>query len=85
MAHAALRRTVTAAVPQAHVHESMPYEDYLARLRGCDLFLDPFPYGNTNGIVDTVSQGLPGVCMTGRECMNAWTPRCSGGCGCRNG
>ena len=45
----------------------MPYEDYLARLRGCDLFLDPFPYGNTNGIVDTVSQGLPGVCMTGRE------------------
>ena len=37
------------------------------RLRGCDLFLDPFPYGNTNGIVDTVSQGLPGVCMTGRE------------------
>lgn len=67
VAHAALRRTVTAAVPQAHVHESMPYEDYLARLRGCDLFLDPFPYGNTNGIVDTVSQGLPGVCMTGRE------------------
>ena len=45
----------------------MPYEDYLARLRGCDLFLDPFPYGNTNSIVDTVSQGLPGVCMTGRE------------------
>ena len=37
----------------------MPYEDYLARAR-CDLFLDPFPYGNTNGIVDTVSQGLPG-------------------------
>ena len=31
VAHAALRRTVTAAVPQAHVHESMPYEDYLAR------------------------------------------------------
>ena len=60
VAHAALRRTVTAAVPQAQVHESMPYEDYLARLRGCDLFLDPFPYGNTNSIVDTVSQGLPG-------------------------
>ena len=33
VAHAALRRTVTAAVPQAHVHESMPYEDYLAPAR----------------------------------------------------
>ena len=52
---------MTAAVPQAQVHESMPYEDYLARLRGCDLFLDPFPYGNTNSIVDTVSQGLRGL------------------------
>ncbi|EJL0326431.1 cobalt ABC transporter permease, partial [Escherichia coli] len=33
----------------------------------CELFVNPFPFGNTNGLVDTVRQGLPGVCMTGPE------------------
>jgi predicted O-linked N-acetylglucosamine transferase (SPINDLY family) len=33
----------------------------------CDLFANPFPFGNTNGIVDTVFCGLPGVCLTGDE------------------
>ena len=36
-------------------------------IRNCDLFLNPFPFGNTNGIVDTVSAGLVGICRTGRE------------------
>ncbi|EIP9519785.1 hypothetical protein LT967_005030, partial [Salmonella enterica] len=27
----------------------------------------PFPYGNMNGVVDAVRQGLPGVCLTGPE------------------
>ncbi|MCW5654798.1 hypothetical protein [Hydrogenophaga sp.] len=36
-------------------------------IRHCDLFLNPFPFGNTNGIVDTVSAGLIGICRTGRE------------------
>lgn len=67
IAHAALERMVTAVLPGAQVHESLPYADYLARLSHCDLFLNPFPYGNTNSIVDTVSQGLPGVCLAGRE------------------
>ena len=31
------------------------------------MFVNPFPFGNTNGIVDTVRQGLPGVCLTGPE------------------
>jgi predicted O-linked N-acetylglucosamine transferase (SPINDLY family) len=29
--------------------------------------VNPFPFGNTNGIVDTIRQGLPGTCMTGAE------------------
>jgi predicted O-linked N-acetylglucosamine transferase (SPINDLY family) len=33
----------------------------------CDLFINPFPFGNTNGIIDTVSAGLVGVCKTGPE------------------
>ncbi|MEZ2352797.1 hypothetical protein [Caballeronia sp. RCC_10] len=32
-----------------------------------DIFPNPFPFGNTNGIVDAFTAGLPGVCKTGRE------------------
>jgi predicted O-linked N-acetylglucosamine transferase (SPINDLY family) len=39
----------------------------MAVIAGCDLFLNPFPFGNTNGIVDTVWAGLVGVCKTGPE------------------
>ncbi|ENN3472374.1 hypothetical protein AB9P49_004806, partial [Salmonella enterica] len=30
-------------------------------------FVSPFPYGNMNGVVDAVRQGLPGVCLSGPE------------------
>ena len=43
------------------------YNAYIAKLNECDLFLSPFPFGNTNGIVDAVRQGIPGVCLDGRE------------------
>ena len=36
-------------------------------LNDMDMFLSPFPFGNTNGIVDAFTAGLPGVCKTGRE------------------
>jgi hypothetical protein len=52
---------------RAVVYPHTPYEGYLLNINRCDLFLNPFPFGNTNGIVDTVRQGLPGVCLTGRE------------------
>jgi len=45
----------------------LPYAAYLENINRCDMFVNPFPFGNTNGIVDTVRQGLPGVCMTGKE------------------
>ena len=31
------------------------------------MFINPFPFGNTNGIIDTISAGLVGVCKTGPE------------------
>ncbi len=43
------------------------YADYLARVNHADLFLCPFPFGNTNGIVDAFTLGLPGICKTGPE------------------
>jgi predicted O-linked N-acetylglucosamine transferase (SPINDLY family) len=36
-------------------------------VRKCDMFINPFPFGNTNGIIDTITAGLVGVCKTGME------------------
>jgi predicted O-linked N-acetylglucosamine transferase (SPINDLY family) len=52
---------------KATVHKHQNYGSYMTVIAGCDLFLNPFPFGNTNGIVDTVWAGLVGVCKTGRE------------------
>ena len=43
------------------------YEQYMVAIANCDMFINPFPFGNTNGIIDTVSAGLVGVCKTGPE------------------
>jgi hypothetical protein len=51
----------------AVVYGHQAYGDYMRVLANCDLFVNPFPFGNTNGIVDTVFAGLVGVCRTGRE------------------
>ncbi len=45
----------------------LPYAEYIENINTCDMFLNPFPFGNTTGIVDTVRQGLPGICLTGPE------------------
>jgi predicted O-linked N-acetylglucosamine transferase (SPINDLY family) len=52
---------------KAVVHKHQDYANYMNVIAGCDMFLNPFPFGNTNGIVDTVWAGLVGVCKTGRE------------------
>ncbi|WP_175945660.1 peptide transporter [Caballeronia sp. BCC1704] len=52
---------------KAVVHKHQDYANYMKVIAGCDMFLNPFPFGNTNGIVDTVWAGLVGVCKTGRE------------------
>lgn len=49
------------------VYEQRPYAQYMETIRLCDMFINPFPFGNTNGIIDAVSTGLVGVCKTGRE------------------
>ncbi len=52
---------------KATVHKHQNYGSYMKVINECHLFLNPFPFGNTNGIVDTVWAGLVGVCKTGRE------------------
>ncbi len=51
----------------AIVYPHQAYAEYMAVVADCDLFINPFPFGNTNGIIDTVSAGLVGVCKTGPE------------------
>ncbi|WP_244847215.1 hypothetical protein [Caballeronia sp. SL2Y3] len=49
------------------IHGFTPYATYVKKLASMDMFLSPFPFGNTNGIVDAFTAGLPGVCKTGPE------------------
>lgn len=56
-------------LPDALVHPIMPYASYMGQLNACDLYLNPFPFGNTNGIVDVTALGLVGVCKTGPEVL----------------
>ncbi|MEA3085621.1 MAG: hypothetical protein QOC89_3318 [Paraburkholderia sp.] len=62
-----LRDVIARALPGAVVHDFHDYAMYLARVNESDLFLSPFPFGNTNGIVDALTLGLPGVCKRGPE------------------
>lgn len=63
-----LRKAVEAYLgASAAIYPHLAYPQYMALLASCDLFANPFPFGNTNGIVDTVTAWLPGVCKTGPE------------------
>ncbi|TCP97630.1 hypothetical protein EDC44_10111 [Cricetibacter osteomyelitidis] len=48
-------------------HSHLPYQQYLDVLHQCDMLINPFPFGNTNGIIDMVTLGLVGICKTGPE------------------
>ena len=49
------------------VHPHQDYASYMNVIASCDMFINPFPFGNTNGIVDTITCGLVGICKTGDE------------------
>jgi raw score 12.58 len=51
----------------ATAYPHSPYHEYLNILYNCDMMLNPFPFGNTNGIIDMVTLGLVGICKTGPE------------------
>ncbi len=51
----------------ATVYPHQNYANYMQVISNCDMFINPFPFGNTNGIVDTVTCGLVGINKTGRE------------------
>lgn len=62
-----LQKVIKDILPTAEVNPHMAVPEYLNALGSCEMFVNPFPYGNMNGVVDVVRQGLPGVCMKGPE------------------
>lgn len=62
-----LQRLILRYVPGAQVYPHQPYQQYLSIFNRCDMFLSPLPFGNTNGIIDAFTVGLPGICKTGPE------------------
>lgn len=53
--------------PHVTVFPHQHYTAYMDVIAGCDMFINPFPFGNTNGIIDTITAGLIGVCKSGPE------------------
>lgn len=49
------------------VYPHQKYADYMQVLASTDMFINPFPFGNTNGIIDAVTAGLVGINKTGPE------------------
>ncbi|WNC93654.1 adhesin [Paraburkholderia sp. FT54] len=64
-----VRKSIYATLPEScvDVYGSLSYPTYLKVLNKMDMFVSPFPFGNTNGIVDSFTMGLPGVNLCGRE------------------
>ena len=54
-------------VRRAFVYPHQSYPEYMRIISDCDMFMNPFPYGNTNGIADTALLGMPGICKAGPE------------------
>lgn len=68
MVYEQVKRVVTNVLgDHAIVYAHRGYTEYMEIVRKCDMFINPFPFGNTNGIIDTVTAGLVGVCKTGME------------------
>ncbi len=62
-----IRREILRDLPHARVYRHMDQATYMKALSECDMFLNPFPYGNMNSIVDTAIYGMPGICLTGDQ------------------
>ncbi|MCG8314846.1 MAG: hypothetical protein MI976_16680 [Pseudomonadales bacterium] len=52
-------------LPGSVVHKPYPYETYLAKIAVCHFHMSPFPFGNTNGNIDSTKVGVPITAMRG--------------------
>ena len=63
----ALRAFLSSRLPNSEVKTNMPYPDMLGHIAECEFALAPFPFGNTNGVVDTSLLHVPTVTLHGPE------------------
>ncbi len=61
---------VNGILPGQYIYPHSNRDVYLQNMNRCDMFINPFPFGNTNGLVDTVRQALPGICLSGAEVLS---------------
>lgn len=61
------KKSILEYLPEANIYPNQDHSSYLYHLEKNDLFLCPFPFGNTNGVIDGVACGLPGICLYGSE------------------
>jgi predicted O-linked N-acetylglucosamine transferase (SPINDLY family) len=62
-----VKHEVEKQVPGCTVLAHLSYDQYLRELQICDFFVNPYPYGNMNTLVDSVIVGLEGICVSGRQ------------------
>ncbi len=61
-----ISRTVASYLPGiSSIYPQLGFDTYMQVISNCDLCLNPYPFGNCNGIVDVLLNGVVGVCMEG--------------------
>lgn len=72
--HMYAERRIKEYFPDAFVYPQMERDKYMETIAHCDLCLHPFPFGNSNSLLDCYQMGVPGVSLHGRE-LFAQMPR----------
>ena len=61
-----ISKTIASYLPGiSTVYPQLGFDAYMQVIANCDLALNPYPFGNCNGIVDVLLNGVIGVCMQG--------------------
>lgn len=63
----AFKALIQKEVATSVIHPPLPYLEYMGRVKQLDLVLSTFPFGNTNGTIDTLLAKKPMVALDGPE------------------
>jgi len=69
--HVIVKNFIKKQFPNANVYPLTNYADYMKNLSIQDCAICPFPFGNTNGILDSLKIGLPTFVLKGNEICSA--------------
>ncbi len=59
------KETMEKRLPGSVVHMPYAYNKYMTMIGQCDFHMSPFPFGNTNGNIDSARMGLPIITLDG--------------------